>query len=143
MRRHRFVSKHNVILTVMIAIMLRASVATGWMLETPSGSGFALPVLAICPQQSPLLAAWLDDEQTGHAHHQHTGDDLPGEISLTVADPACALWAGSANGIANSSANAPGIAPASTAPAVAPNPAPPRTFPATHRARAPPVLRSI
>ena len=143
MRRHRLISKHNVPLTLLIAIMMRASVATGWMLETPSGNGFALPVLAICPQQSPTLAAWLDDGQPGHAHHQHTADAPPGEISLTVADPACALWAGSAQASANTIANAPGIAPPSTAPAAAVNPAPRRTSPATHRARAPPVLRSI
>ncbi len=61
MRPHRFLSKHNVTLTVLIAIMLRASVATGWMLQIPSGDGFAAPVLTICPQQSPDLAAWLSD----------------------------------------------------------------------------------
>lgn len=143
MRLHRFVSKHNVILTVLIAIMMRASVATGWMLEIPSGDGFALPVLAICPQQSPTLAAWLDGGPAEHAHHQHGDTGSQADISLTVADPTCALWAGSSLASANSIATAPGLAPGATIPAVAQKAAPRRATPSAHRVRGPPVLQSV
>jgi len=143
MRVHHFVSKHTVTLAVLIAIMMRASVATGWMLEIPSGNGFALPVLAICPQQSPTLAAWLDDGPVEHAHHQHGDAGSQTDVSLTVADPACALWAGSSLASANGITVAPGLVPGSTAPALAHKPVPRHAFPSAHRARGPPVLLSV
>lgn len=124
MRVHHFRSNHNVTLTVLIAIMMRASVATGWMAEIPSGHDFALPVLAICPQQSPTLAAWLDDGPPEHAHHQHTDTGSQPEASITVAVPAGTLWAGSALASANAIPAVPGLASGSTARAVAQKSAP-------------------
>lgn len=143
MRLHRFIANHNVTLAVLIAIMMRASVAKGFMLEIPAGNGFALPVLAVCPQQSPGLAAWLDAGPAEHAHHQHRDGGSQSELSLTVADPACALWAGSSLASAHGNVTVPGVVPGSTAPAGAQKPAPERVFPSAHRARGPPLLLSV
>jgi hypothetical protein len=143
MRPRQFLSKHNVTLTVLFAIMMRASVATGWMLQIPTGEGLAAPVLAICPQQSPALAAWLAHGQSTHAHHHHADDNPQTDVSVTVADPACALWAGSAVATTIGASNAFSVAPGAPTPPVAHTPAPPRTRPSSHRARAPPSLQSV
>lgn len=143
MHLHRLLSKHNIAVALLIAIMIRASVATGWMVEIPTGNGFALPVLAICPQQSPGVAAWLDQGPVGHAHHQHSDPGPQSDISLTVADPACALWAGSALASANGIAAPLRLAPRSAAPAIRHEAAPRHAIPSRHRARGPPVLQSV
>lgn len=94
---------------VLLAIGVRAFVASGWMLQFPSSGESGSPRLVICPRQAPAISAWLSDQTLEHHHHHHhdTDDAEPDGASLSVLDPGCALWAGSALGVAASAHSVP------------------------------------